>query len=168
MTYKDFFRVLIKIVGLYFFIQTLFSFLPSQISIAFLNSDSLEAVGAIVYTTLIIIICFGILYFLIKNPDKVIDLFKLDKNFDNNSINIQNLSSKSLITTGIFIIGGYLVISNITSFIASAYYKIKLDHSSIPLPDMNNSFTILNSALNVILGFILIVYRKNITAYFEK
>ncbi|ATL42425.1 hypothetical protein OZ664_03515 [Elizabethkingia sp. HX WHF] len=168
MTYKDFFRVLIKIVGLYFFIQTLFSFLPSQISIAFLNSDSLETAGAMLYTTLIIVICFGILYFLIKNPDKIIDLFKLDKNFDNNSINIQNLNSKNLITIGLFIIGGYLVISNITRFIASAYYKMKLDHSSIPLPDINNSFTILNSALNVILGFILIVYRKNIAAYFEK
>lgn len=60
MTYKDFFRVLIKIVGLYFFIQTLFSFLPSQISIAFLNSDSLEAVGAIVYTTLIILLSYAL------------------------------------------------------------------------------------------------------------
>ena len=70
MTYKDFSGIN-KIVGLYFFIQTLFSFLPSQISIAFLNSDSLETAGAILYTTLIIIICFGILYFLIKNPDKV-------------------------------------------------------------------------------------------------
>ncbi|PUB34393.1 hypothetical protein C8J95_10257 [Elizabethkingia sp. YR214] len=168
MTYKDFFRVLIKIVGLYFFIQTLFSFLPSQISIAFLNSDSLEIIGALLYIILIIFICFGILYFLIKNPDKIIDLFKLDKNFDNESFNIQNISSRNLITVGLFIIGGYLVISNITRFIASAYYKVKLDHSTIPLPEIGNNFTLLSSALNVFLGFVLIIYRKNIAAYFEK
>ena len=89
MLNKDFFRILIKLIGLYFFIQVIFSVLPSQISLLGFDTDLSQKIFSIIYFLAIILVSILILYFLIRFPDKIINLFKLDKGFDNEMISIK-------------------------------------------------------------------------------
>ena len=167
MLNRDFFRILIKIIGLYFFIQVIFSVLPSQISFLGFDTDFSRKIKTLIYIFLIILLSIGILYFLIRFPDKIIDLFRLDKGFDSNKISITNFNSINILTIGIFIIGGFLIIENITSLITSLYYEFKNSNNPMFPKNENNIFTLGFSAINIILGYILIIYRKNIAKYFE-
>lgn len=167
MLNRDFFRILIKIIGLYFFIQVIFSVLPSQISFLGFDSDFSEKIGTIIYIIFIVLLSVAILFFLIRFPDKIINLFKLDKGFENDNISITNFNSTNILTLGLFIIGGFLIIENSTSLISSLYFEFK--HSNNPMfpKNENNILNLSFSAMNIILGCILIIYRKNIANYFE-
>ena len=138
MLNKDFFRILIKIIGLYFFIQVIFSVLPSQISFLGFDTDFSRKIKTLIYIFLIILLSIGILYFLIRFPDKIIDLFRLDKGFDSNKISITNFNSINILTIGIFIIGGFLIIENITSLITSLYYEFKNSNNPMFPKNENN------------------------------
>lgn len=168
MTNRDFFKILIKVVGLYFFIQILFSFLPSQIGFMSFDVDFGQRIGTIFYLIFILLITIGILYFLIRNPEKIIDLFKLDKNFDNNSISINNFNAKNILHISLFITGGFLIIENSTTLISGLYlvFRKSLD-SNFPVEE-NPAMNLIVPALNLLLGGILITFRKNISDYFEK
>lgn len=164
MTNRDFFRILIKIIGLYFFIQIIFGVLPSQIS--FLNYDA--GFGIFFSIFVIVSLILAVFYFLIRYPEKIIDLFKLDKNFDNEKISVNNFNAKNIITISVFIIGIFLFIENISSLIIGLYQELKKSNNPLLSSEENDSLNLVFTALNVVLGCILIVYRKNISDYFEK
>ena len=123
MTNRDFFKILIKVIGLYFFIQTVFTILPSQISYLGWDSDSTQRAGTFTYLLIIVLLCLAILYYLIRFPEKIIDLFKLDKNFDNESISLNNFNAKNILNLSLFIIGGFLIIENFTTLLSDLYLK---------------------------------------------
>ncbi|MDP2453326.1 hypothetical protein [Kaistella sp. SH11-4b] len=130
--------------------------------------DFSQRIGTIFYLIFILLITIGILYFLIRNPEKVIDLFKLDKNFDNNSISINNFNAKNILHISLFITGGFLIIENSTTLISGLYlvFRKSLD-SNFPVEE-NPAMNLIVPALNLLLGGILITFRKNISDYFEK
>ena len=97
MLNKDFFRILIKLIGLYFFIQVIFSVLPSQISLLGFDTDLSQKIFSIIYFLAIILVSILILYFLIRFPDKIINLFKLDKGFDDDKIDFQNFNNSNIL-----------------------------------------------------------------------
>lgn len=168
MKLRDFFRVIIKLIGIYFLIQIVIGFLPGQLSFMISDLEYSTKISAFIYVLLISAVCFGAFYFLVKNPDKIIDWLKLDKNYENNEININNFNSKNIIILGLFIIGGFLIIENITTVISYLYYEFKTNASNYPLPKSDNKTELFISSLNLILGFVLVIYRNNIANYFEK
>lgn len=168
MTLRDFFRLLIKLIGIYYLIQLVIGFLPGQFSFLFSDLEYSSKISAFIYVLIISAVCFGVFYFLIKNPDKIINWLKLDNNYDNTEININNFNSKNIIILGLFIIGGFLIIENLTSVISYLYYDFKTNNSNYPLPKSDNKMELFISSLNLILGFVLVIYRNNIGKYFEK
>ena len=168
MTNRDFFKILIKVVGLYFFIQVLFTFLPSQLGFLSSNKDSSGMVGTIIYIAIIILFILALLYFLIRFPEKIIDLFKLDQNFDQQKISINNFNQKNILTIALILIGGFLVIENISTLISELYFIFRKSVDPMFPVRENSSINLVIPALNLILGGILISFRKNISNYFEK
>lgn len=168
MLNRDFFRILIKIIGLYFFIEIVFSLIPSQIS--FLGFDSVfsEKIGTLVYILIIALISVGILYFLIRFPDKIINLFKLDRGFENERIPLNNFNSTNILILGIIIIGGFLIIDNISLTVSLLYQEIKGSNNPLFPKDPNSTFQLAVSIINLLIGVWLLTFRKNIAAYFEK
>src|SRR5690606_41919092 len=114
MTKRDFFRIIIKLFGLYFFIQIIFSVFPSQTYIYFSTIDNSDKIVVIIYSLFVLFISLGILYFLIKNPVKIINYLRFDKKFDTETIVIKNIASSNLIVLGLLIMGGLLILDNIT------------------------------------------------------
>ncbi|MGX1929438.1 hypothetical protein [Flagellimonas sp. 2504JD4-2] len=170
MTKTDFFRVVIKIFGIYCFIQALFQLLPN---ISFSGSFA-----SFSFTfNLIYLIVMGIITFLLLfRTDRLIKLFRLEKGFDTPTIDTKNLSSDGLFKFGIIIIGLLMISNNISSFVNYCYLAFKKQVSANGLDEVSGS--ILNqyldynwwiiSGLNVLIGVILLVNYKRISKLLVK
>jgi len=121
MTKRDFFKVLIKIFGLYSAVAAAFSLLPTYIG-AMLYDFNLNTIivllGAATVTVLILIT-------IINGADKIIDLLKLDKNFTEDRIEIGNLKEINLLKLALLIISGHLIVTNLPSFLKQSYFALK-------------------------------------------
>lgn len=146
--------------------RIVFYFLQFQISFTRFHEDFSEKITIFLYlviSVLVTIVCF---YFLIRYSEKIIDFFKLDKNFDNAKISINNFDTKNLLTISVFIIGIFMIINNLIPLISGLYYEF--EKSNNPAYTDNILNPALNPALNIILGSALIIFKKNIAEYFEK
>ncbi|MDB2385406.1 hypothetical protein N9V96_02925 [Polaribacter sp.] len=121
MTKRDFFILLIKIFGLYSIITVVFSTLPNNILFVIQNIGITEIIWLII-TTLIII---GLFYLLLKKADKVSDLLKLEKGFDQEIIDFSGLKSVDIIKFVVLIIGGFLFIENLPTFLSHTLFAFK-------------------------------------------
>lgn len=158
MLYRDFFKLVIKVVGFMCFIKTIYQMLPIIISYSEMEK------GGVISVFSFVILCLLVLYFMIKFPSKIVDFFGLDKGFQNESLGIKKLAPKDIILLSAVIIGGFLVVNNIAKLLPMLYVLRTMDKSFFLDGNMEQwSFII-----NLILGFCLIIFRKNIANYFEK
>ncbi len=153
MTKRDFFILIIKVFGLYSLITSLFSVLPSNITIAVMDSDTFT----ILWIIAALAIVFGLFIALIFKADKVVRLLKLDKGFDDDKIEIGSLKTTDIIKLGTFIIGGLLILNNIPVFLSHSFFAFKQDIYGHEL-DFNkqDKFNWAISGLNLIIGFLLL------------
>ena len=165
MTKRDFFRVLIKIFGLYSGFITVFSIIPaftSNLSAKFEPLLWLLILG-IVFLALLLV------YFLIYKTDFIIDKLKLDKGFDEERIYFENFNNENIFKLAIILIGGFLIVDYLPSFLNHTFqaFKSKLNNSDMinyPL----NYFNWISSGLNIILGYLLLTNYKKTAIYLNK
>ncbi len=101
MTKRDFFRLLIKIFGLYSFIISLFMFLPEMISTFFLYKDYSYLFISLGGFLVITFFCF----LLISKEDLIINKLELDKGFDDENIILGNMNSLMILKLAILLVG---------------------------------------------------------------
>ena len=106
MTKKDLFVLLIKIFGLFSAVTSLFSVLPNNIMFAL---DSVDVIS-IIWVTVAIAVILGLFLILIFKANKIVELLKLDRGFEEERIDFGNLSSTDIIKIGTFVIDGFLII----------------------------------------------------------
>lgn len=150
MTKKDFFILIIKLFGLYSVVTSLFSVLPNNISFAMMNIDAYS----ILWIFLAIAIVTGLFLALIFKADKVVQLLKLDKGFNDDKIEIGSLKVTDIIKLGTFIIGGLLILDNIPAFLSHSLFAFKGDVISLEY-NTQEKFNWAVSGLNLIIGFFL-------------
>ena len=93
MTKKDFFRIIIKVFGLYFLVTFLFSVLPSNIAFVLIDLGWFEIIWL-----LAVVLIFALLFILlILKPDKIIGWLKLEKGFDEKRIQFEKFNSENII-----------------------------------------------------------------------
>lgn len=102
-----------------------------------------------------IIVVVGLFVFLVFKSDRVVDLLKLDKGFDDEKIELGNLASLDIVKIGTFIIGGLLIIENIPDFLSHTLFAFK---GSIvgKVRGEEDNFLWAVSGINILLGFLLI------------
>ncbi len=161
MTKRDFFRLLIKIAGLYFIISAVFSTLPNNI---ILSVEGEADWTGILWVILTLIIVVGLFILMIYNADRIIDFLKLDKGFDDERIDFEKIETKSILKLAIFIIGGMLFIDNIPPFLSRSYFALR---STINPNDiyhfgsLHDYIYLSTNFLNIVIGYILITnYNK--------
>ena len=164
MTKKDFFRLIIKILGLYSLITTIFSFFPNNLKILFRINDTLE----ILLILLNLIILLSLFWFIINNTDKVINWFKLDRGYDDEIIDLNNFNNASILKLSVIIIGGLLLIQNIPLFIAftifnyRAIFSHNVDMNMIIRSEMLGYMKWTIYLINIIIGYLMIRYNDSI------
>ena len=164
MTNKDFFRLMIKLFGLYQFLLLIFTSLPSNLQLLFNDFFSISSIITLILITLFIL---AVYYVFVKKPDLIIDFFKLDKGFDNNEITVSNLNSDTILQIGMVLIGGFLIVDNFSYFISSFINYFKISYMSENLESLKIFESLILGGVNLILGFCLIIYRKQIAKKFQ-
>lgn len=165
MTKKDFFRLIIKIFGLYFVISTLFSIVPMIIESVISQFDfkvQFDYLGFIwtITSTAVIILLFILL---IYKSDLIIKWLKLDKGFDDERIEFQNFNTVNILKLAVIVIGGLLLIHNIPAFLSNGWFAIKSSVGSdfnidnaIHFGSLREYINLGISFINIVIGYLLV------------
>ena len=157
MTKQDFFRVLIKVFGLYSLILSAFSAIPSAASYSFQDFGY----SGILFVIFIVSVLALLFILLIFKSDFIIRLLRLDKGFDGDRFDISNIDATGIIKLSAIIIGGMLFIDNLPIFISHTYYAFKLSISGDNY-DYRQNITWATSGLYIILGYLLVLNHHKI------
>jgi hypothetical protein len=165
MTKRDFFRLLIKLFGLYSGLLAIFTVIPNNITSVLYQFD-VTILLFIIASTLLIVFFF---LFLIFKTDFVIDKLKLDKGFDDDTIQFESLTTESIVKIAVFLIGGFLIIDYLPNFLN---YTLQAFRSKVQSSEYSNMpvnyFNWIVSGINILLGYVLLTNYKIIAKYFDK
>jgi len=151
MTKRDFFILIIKLFGLFSLVTSLFSVLPGNISFALGHFDTFMVIWIIIALVVIV----GLFVLLIFKADKVVNILKLDKDFDDERIEMGNLNPTSIIKLALIIIGGLLIIDNFPAVLSHTLFAFKGDLIGMTYETIDK-FNWAVGGIKLILGFLLI------------
>jgi hypothetical protein len=165
MTKRDFFKVLIKIFGLYSLVLTVFSIIPQNISNILFSFDF----AMLLMVVASVLISIGLFVILLFKTDSIINLLKLDKGFDDELIHFGNLNNENILKLALLIIGGFLIIDHTPRFLLDAVnvFKYKINFSTIEGSKVNY-YSLSFEALNILIGYLLITNYKSISKFIDK
>lgn len=168
MTKEDFFALIIKILGLYLIISTLFSGIASSLYWSFVNNKGILVLWVIL-AILSVVVLVSLFVILVFKADKVVKILKLDIGFEDNRIDFGNLKGEDIVKIGSFIIGGILFINNIPSFLSLIFIAFKNSFgSSISQLSSHNHYDLIVSGINIVLGYLLITKYSYVAKLFLK
>ncbi len=159
MSHKDFFRLLIKLFGLYSLIICLFNVLPATLPqlIGFFTNpyNTSWSASALFWVALIITIPVLLFVLLLFKADFIVDKLKLDKDFEGDKIIFGDLTSTNILKLACIVIGGLLIINNIPTLLNEGLYLFKesLQHKD---NDPKEFWYFGVSAVKIVIGFVLI------------
>lgn len=119
MTKKDFIRLLIKLLGVLVLFNSLFTIVVQS---AFIFGNGLEM---FLWLIVLIIIAIGFSSWLIFYPDTIINLFRLDKGFDDNHVKIDQLKAEQLMSIAVLVIGGLFILNSFSPLLVDIGYRIQ-------------------------------------------
>ena len=165
MTKRDFFRLVIKVFGLYNLIAILFYFIP-QFSTYYIEGYSLSTFLVLLGSVLLMMASLFVLLF---NADFIIAILKLNKNFDDDQIIIGNLSSYSIILLSISIISLMLIVNPIPELIFQIVnlFKNEISHQTLGNTPIDY-YLIITQVLSIVVGYLLLVNNKKIAKSLDK
>ena len=172
MSKRDFFRIVLKLFGLYSLILTVFNFIPVNIGYVIYPLEPIAFLWIIGATILVVLLYV----LLIRKTDNVIDWLKIDAGFDDDRMEIGNFNAIGIVKLALIIIGGFLVIDYLPSFLHYSYLAFKNEVSQGGLNILesygNNGqvdyFQWTVAIINIILGIILLTNYKRIAYWIEK
>ncbi len=166
MTKRDFFRIIIKIFGLYSLLLTLFTVVPNNISTLMFQFDG----NMIMMVLAIMFVTAGLFFVLLFRTDSIINFLKLDQGFDDEKIEIGNLNNQSILKLAIIIIGGFLVLDYIPNFLFDIVnaFKYKSDNYTSIEGHSVNYFALTTGAINIVIGFLLVMNYKSVAQFLDK
>lgn len=171
MTYRDFFRITIKLFGLYGLIISLFQFLPTAINFVFNSLDIWLLFFVICVASLIL----ALYRLLLKKGDRIIDWLKLDLGFDHDTIDMGAIQGKDLVTIATILIGGSLLVGFFPSFIYQSYILIKEIVQSRGVVAFESTILETNgprewviAGINLAIGYLLLVNYQNVAHWILK
>ena len=151
MTKKDFFILIIKLFGLYSIVTALLISLPQSLSFIVSNFE----LRTLLYFLLILIVIVALFILLIFKSHHIVSFLKLEKGFDDDKIELGNLSTSEIVKIGTFVIGGFLIINHIPVFLNQTFNAFYSDIQSLGITP-NYKWNWIVSGLNIVIGYLLI------------
>lgn len=173
MTKRDLFRIIIKIIGLYFILQiplNVFNLVGTVLNTKYLNSKVWYDFVEILFILFTSVVVAGMFIFFIFKSDKLIDALKLDKNFDSDKIiAFDNISAREVLKVGIILVAGASFVNDIGPAINSCFYIVSEDttaphHVGYSLNNFNYLIFTKNIVC-VIISLILIFNSSQLAEY---
>ena len=171
MTKKDLFKIILKLYGLYSIINLI---VQTPNLVYYFYFDTLGDMNWLILT--VPILSLLVIYLLLFKPQIIINLFKLDRGFENNEFSIDSKKVSNLTKVALTIIAIYLIVSNLGEFLTQVVFSFKESISSNSLDrliktiDYNpvNYKIMFNTGLSLIFGFLILTNNTRITNWIEK
>ena len=174
MTPKSLFNIILKIFGL-FFLKEMALIIPGFISLIefYISTPNpgewqSNSIGILPIIMTLITLAFYvfILYQVLFNSNKIIDILKLDKGFDQKEFSF-NISSSLILTIVLIVIGGVILMNEVPNFFRNvfSYFQEKNLTRGSAKPDFSY---IIISGVKIIIGLLFIGERKRFVAFVEK
>ncbi|THD66479.1 hypothetical protein E7Z59_11805 [Robertkochia marina] len=165
MLYRDLFRLILKLLGLYALIISLFTFLPKAFSISELELSSF------IWIFVVSVIMLGFFIFIVFKSDMIIDLLELDQGFEEKKVSFGNVDKITLIKLGIILAGGFLIIEKLPEFIYQTFHIMKEQPEPSAWqkfvernqPAIKPGVTLAISGLQLITGALLLIFRNKLS-----
>jgi len=155
MTYKDFFRVTIKLLAFFIVLKQLFSIIPQNLPWLWYDFNYKSFIFLISAVATLLFLFYG----LIKFTNKIVDGLKLSEGFDEEKILWQNTNNFNLLSLGFIIIGGLLIINNLAEIISYAIKYFQAVNLGNEIYSFEGFDWILR-VLKIIFGFAIISKRE--------
>lgn len=151
MLHKDFFRLLLKLFGLYSLTIVAFVILPQSIPQLLL----FESGYASFFILLIIAVPVSLFLFLIFKADKIINWLKLEQGFEEEKLNFGDLNTANLLKLACIVIGGIFIIDSVPDFCMQGYYLFKnsVQHQD---NDAKDFYPVGVNALKIFIGYLML------------
>ncbi|MEO9258243.1 MAG: hypothetical protein ABI207_07670 [Crocinitomicaceae bacterium] len=171
MTKNDLFKIILKLFGLYSIIELIIQ-IPNIIFYLYIESnDDFNWL-----MLLIPIMSILVIYTLLFKPESVIQLFKLDKGYDNNEATNNSINGEAISKIALVIIAVYIIVSNLGNFITQLVFSFKesvsrnsLTHTSATyIPNPVNYNLLMSSSISLIIGFLLLTNYTRLSKWIEK
>ena len=167
MKTRDFFRMIIKLFGLFILIQTAFYYVPLNLVSQIYGLD-LYGLVMILFMALLL---YGIFLSIIKKVDWIIDWLKLDQGFEEDKISLGDLNEQKIFSLAIIFIGGILLVDYFPSFLYNLYLSFKTTANTKGLDNIMYNYERVEyfdwaiSCMNLILGYLLIINNSLISTW---
>lgn len=166
MLIKTFWKILIKIIGLWILFGCI-SLIPQFFSTlsftnGFLNVKSLIPIWLMLFAS-ILAYAFVIRLFLFKT-DWIIEKLKLEKNFTEERIDIK-ISSTEILTISIIIIGGLIIVESLPLFFSRL---IDFFQQKSQLKEYHETSWLVYYFVKLIIGYLLVTNGKKLAKYLAK
>jgi lysylphosphatidylglycerol synthetase-like protein (DUF2156 family) len=166
MLIKTFWKILIKIIGLWLLFSCI-SVIPQFFStLSFTNGDlnieSLLLIWLMLFATIIIYIII-VRLFLFKT-DWIVEKLKLEKNFTEERIDM-NIKSSTVLTIAIIVIGGLIITESLPNFCSTLFDFLRQKNL---LKDYQDTSWLIFHFCKIIIGYLLLTNGKNLVKYIEK
>lgn len=155
MSYRDVFRVAIRLFGLASILYSLFTFIP-QLYYYIKTEDGLITAGF----ALASIALFIFYYFLILKSDSIIDALRLDKGYEKEELPLSSFSNKGLLALGIILIGCYTCIRALPDLLIESFVwfsqRVREDGSGIlSFLEAKRETYVAENFVQVLIGYLL-------------
>lgn len=172
MTKRDFFRLILKLFGLYSLILTVFSFIPSNIGYIMYDFNWTAIVWITGMTAFILFIFLG----LIRNTDRIIEWLKMDRGFDEDRIEFGNFNAPGIVKFALIVIGGFLILDYLPDFLQYCFLAFKMKVSlnglneleSISFGTQLDYFQWTVAGLNILMGYILLTRYERLSTWLTR
>ena len=166
MTYKDIFRIAIRLFALASILFSLFTLIP-QIFYQVQSESSILLIVGLIATLAFISILY---YFLIIKSDTIIDVFRLSKGFDKVEVSLNSLTSKNLLEIGIIVIGCSTSVSAFPSLLVECFtwFSIRAKAENNGFLEIFESKTetyVAERFLEVLLGYLIVTNFDKVSAF---
>jgi hypothetical protein len=171
MTKKDLFKIIFKLFGLFAIVELLIQ-IPGITF--YLSTDNTAEMDW--YLTLFFVMSILVTVVLLFKPEIIISIFRLDKGFETDEVSVSSINEKTIIRIAIIVIGLILVIRNLVDFLTHLVLSFKESVAKSNLdtlvdvinPTGVNYSVLINSGLQILLGFLLVTNYNTITSWIEK
>jgi hypothetical protein len=164
MSVKDFFKVVLKVLAIYIFLEGIYPLVTSLICFEKVNktSDLFTFIG-------VILIFLAFIYFMLSHTERIVTFLRLDKGFETTTFNFSKTESNYVVEIALALVGVYMVFERIPGILQDVYALVKSNINSYSFsfrsPEMlkENLYTDL---LYILVGIIIIFLRKPIANIF--
>lgn len=174
MAPRTFFKICIKLLGIYMVLASVTVVLPQMVTVIFTFGDlnSPNDTKSLLLPIVVIIFTIGLLYLMLHlcllKTDWVVNKLALDKNFPEENFAI-NMHRSTILKISIIVIGGFVIIDGLPGLCQNIYRFVCIKGGlgiNQPMGILFEGWIVLY-CVKIIIGFLLIRYNRQLVNFIE-